>query len=124
MKYRFHPEAEAELRAAIEYYEDCSTGLGHEFAVEVYSTIERICAFPCAWPLLEPGIRRALVPRFPYGVLYAVEAARIYILATMHLHRDPDYWQARKPTRPLARRAGASPQRRRRGRRSGGGGGV
>jgi hypothetical protein len=35
MKYVFHPEAEVEFVAAIDYYEDCEPGLGYDFAIEV-----------------------------------------------------------------------------------------
>ena len=45
MKYSFHPEAEAEFVQAIEYYEECEAGLGYDFAVEVYSAIERTMAY-------------------------------------------------------------------------------
>ena len=58
MSYSFHPEAEAEFIRAIEYYEEKEVGLGHDFAVEVYSTIERSVAFPEAWPVIEQDIRR------------------------------------------------------------------
>jgi hypothetical protein len=32
MKYRFHPDAEAELHEAVDYYDACEEGLGLEFA--------------------------------------------------------------------------------------------
>jgi len=31
-------------------------------------------------------LRRLLVPKFPYGLLYRVEPDRIYVIAVMHLH--------------------------------------
>ena len=48
MRYVFHPEAEVEFDAAIDYYEDREPGLGYDFAVEVYSTLENILSFPKA----------------------------------------------------------------------------
>jgi plasmid stabilization system protein ParE len=95
VKYSFHPEAEAEFVQAIEYYEECEAGLGYDFAVEVYSAIERTMAYPKAWPIIEEDIRRSLVRRFPYGILYAEEDEELFIVAVMHLHRDPDYWKHR-----------------------------
>jgi hypothetical protein len=41
-------------------------------------------------------VRHCLVHRFPYGVLYSVESEGIFILAVMHLRRDPDYWRFRR----------------------------
>jgi len=35
ISYSFHPEAESELGAAIDYYESCSLGLGLDFALEI-----------------------------------------------------------------------------------------
>lgn len=95
MKYSFHPDAVAEFNQAIDYYENCADGLGYDFAVEVYSAIERIVAYPKAWAILEGEVRRCLARRFPYGVLYTEEMEKILILAVMHLHRDPDYWKHR-----------------------------
>ncbi len=96
MNWSFHPEAEAELLEAAAYYEDCEPGLGGDFLYEVYSAIQNILAYPQAWPVLEDEIRRCLTSRFPYGVLYSIEADAIYVLAIMHLHRHPDYWKGRK----------------------------
>ncbi len=95
MKYSFHPEAEAEFVQAIDYYEECEAGLGYDFAVEVYSAIERIMAHPKAWPILEEDMRRSLVRRFPFGIIYAAIDEELFIVAVMHLHRDPDYWKQR-----------------------------
>jgi hypothetical protein len=71
MKYAFHPEAKAEFLAATDSYEDRESGLGSDFAIEVHSTIENILSFPHAWPLLEDDIRRCLIRRFPYGIIYS-----------------------------------------------------
>jgi len=95
MKFSFHPEAEAEFNDAIDYYEDKERGLGYDFAVEVYATIQRIVGFPKAWPVMKNGFRRSLVRRFPYGVLYSEEDEEIWIVAVMHLHRNPEYWDGR-----------------------------
>lgn len=95
MKFRFHPDAELEFIEGVKYYEDMDRGLGRDVAVEVYAAIERAVAHPHAWAVLQGQVRRSLVRRFPYGVLYAEEREGILILAVMHLHRDPDYWQRR-----------------------------
>ena len=95
MTCSFHPEAEQEFLRAIDYYQDRKQGLGRDFAVEVYSAIERAMAHPRAWPILEGEVRRCQTRRFPYAVLYAEEAEGILIPAVMHLHREPDYWRHR-----------------------------
>jgi hypothetical protein len=97
VKYDFHPEAETEFLEAIAYYENCAPGLGEDFSMEVFSTIQNILSYSHAWPIVEDDVRRCLTRRFPYGVLYNIIASdHVYILAVMHLHRRPDYWKARR----------------------------
>ncbi len=95
MNFLFHPEAEAEFLAAIDWYEARATGLGADFAAEIHAAIERAVAMPSAWPQVDGEIRRVLTNRFPYGVLYAVDDSSIHLLAVMHLRRHPDYWRKR-----------------------------
>lgn len=95
MKLVFHPEAQAELLAAVDYYEAVTKGLGYDFSLEIADALNRITIFPKAWPVIEKPIRRALVKRFPYGVLYMENSEHIAIIAVMHLHRAPDYWKNR-----------------------------
>jgi hypothetical protein len=42
------------------------------------------------------AIHRSLVSRFPFGILYAIVEDDIFILAVMHLHKEPSYWKSRK----------------------------
>lgn len=97
MSYSFHPEAEHEFLKSIDYYEDQQRELGIEFATEIQKTIQRIIAQPRIWAPLSKNIRRALVQRFPFGVLFHYEEVddHLYIVAVMHLKREPDYWQDR-----------------------------
>jgi len=95
MNFTFHPEAEVELDAAIEYYEGRESGLGYGLAVAVYAAIGQVISLPEAWPVIDGDVRRFLIRRFPYGILYTEEDDEIYIVAVMHLHRHPDYWKHR-----------------------------
>lgn len=95
MTYSFHPDAELELNASIDYYEECKTNLGSEFAYEVHKTIQRILAFPVAWQKLDKDIKRCLTNRFPFGVVYYQRGNEIIILAIMQLNKKPGYWKDR-----------------------------
>lgn len=99
MSFSFHPDPEKEFNEAIEYYEDLESGMGYDFALEVHSAFKRSIAFPKAWPEIEEDIRRSLVRRFPYGILYSEEQSGIFIIAVMNLHRKPGYWKPRKQTK-------------------------
>ena len=48
MTFSFHPEAEEEFNAAIGYYEGHEAGLGYDFSVEVFTTIQNIINYPGA----------------------------------------------------------------------------
>lgn len=95
MKTVFHPEAETEFFQAIEYYEEVEAGLGYRFSAEVMAAIGRIVTLPAAWPRLSGDIRRCLTNRFPFGVIYSLDTEEIFILAVMHLRREPNYWNLR-----------------------------
>jgi plasmid stabilization system protein ParE len=95
MKFLFHPEAEAEFLAAVDWYEERSAGLGAGFAAEIHAAIQRAVMMPMAWPAVDKETRRVLASRFPYGVLYVPRGQSILILAVMHLRRHPDYWRER-----------------------------
>lgn len=98
MTFDFHPEAETEFIEAIAYYESRSPGLGEDFSHEVHYTVQNILTYPHAWPIVEDDVHRCFTHRFPYGILYSIESDRIFILAVMHLHRQPDYWKYRRST--------------------------
>jgi plasmid stabilization system protein ParE len=91
----FHPEADAEFLAAARYYEDQAENLGLDFIAAVQRTYQRLAAFPESGHPFGSRLRRALVPGFPYGLIYRVESERLFIVAVAHLHRRPGYWRAR-----------------------------
>lgn len=96
MRVIFHPEAEAELNQAIDWYEACSPRLGGDFADEIHAAVQRALALPFAWAEIRPGIRRVLTRRFPYGVLYVQDGEVLQVLAVMHLSQRPGYWTQRQ----------------------------
>lgn len=95
MRVDFHPEAEAELLAAIDYYETSEPGLGLAFALEANLALERTIKYPTAWAPLNTTFRRTLLRRFPFGLIYTVDENILLIVAVMNLHREPGYWQNR-----------------------------
>lgn len=96
MRITIHAAAQAELMAAIDWYELKEPGLGQEFAVEVVDALDRICEYPRAWPVVDGEVRRCLTNRFPFGILYAVKDDDLIVLAVMHGHREPGYWRDRR----------------------------
>jgi plasmid stabilization system protein ParE len=68
----FHPLAEQELNEAASYYNTASPGLGTAFLDEVEHAVKQILEHPEAAPLVHGVVRRKLVRRFPYSVMYSV----------------------------------------------------
>jgi toxin ParE1/3/4 len=52
---------------------------------------------PEAWPVVAPGLRRVMVHRFPYAVIYSMDGHQLIVFAVMHFRRKPDYWRERLP---------------------------
>jgi plasmid stabilization system protein ParE len=96
VKCSVHPEARRELLEAIDYYNGIEPGLGASFLTEIESAVSLVEEFPALWVEIGNGIRRCLVRRFPYAVLYSVETGRVFILAFMHTRRKPGYWFSRQ----------------------------
>ncbi len=92
---RFLRPAEIELLDAAQYYELQAQGLGGEFLEKVESALHDIRLCPERWSIIKHDIRRRLIHRFPYALLYRVDPDEIIIQATMHLHRRADYWHGR-----------------------------
>lgn len=95
MNVRFLSPAAQELEDAFQWYEDQMPGLGHEFLAEIDEAIQRIISWPYAHRGVRPALRRCLVRRFPYGLIYGIETQAIIIVAVAHLHRKPFYWTRR-----------------------------
>jgi len=96
LEVSFHPWAEHELNEAAHYYHTRRSGLGATFLDEVEKAIAQITTNPMAAPMIRGDVRRKLVRRFPYSVLYAVRGETLRILAIANQKRRPFYWYGRK----------------------------
>jgi toxin ParE1/3/4 len=100
MKLRIDPAAEEETQEAAEWYEDRRLGLGLEFLAAVDAGVQRIRHDPLAFPLLETlpeehNVRRFVLARFPYAIIYELLSNEIRILAIAHTRRRPGYGKKR-----------------------------
>lgn len=100
MTIRFDSEAEAELRAAIRWYEQERSGLGDEFWSEVQNALELIqrhadIGGKVTRVRVRGTARRLPVRRFPYFVVYRESGDAIEIVAVAHQSRRPGYWRSR-----------------------------
>ncbi len=92
MKILFSEYAKQELDDAVNYLELEFEGLGVRFKSEVKLAVQRIARHPIAWSIERGDVRKFLLHKFPYKLLYSVEADHIFVIAIAHQHREPDYW--------------------------------
>jgi ParE toxin of type II toxin-antitoxin system, parDE len=74
------PEAEADLVAGFDWYEQRRRGLGDEFLNEVQTRLRMIEENPLRHAVVYRSARQALVRRFPYKILYLFEGQRVEVL--------------------------------------------
>jgi len=89
------------MAEASRWYDARQSGLGVDFLRSVGRVIARIEAVPHTGSRV-PGVsdadvRRVLVRRFPYHVVYIELPDRAQILAVAHQRRRPRYWIGRVP---------------------------
>ena len=95
MRLIYHPDAEAELIEAAQFYERRLSMLGAQFLDAADKAIRIILEAPDRWSIIEADVRHYLMPRFPYAIYYRVLPDHIRILAFKHHSRHPDYWRHR-----------------------------
>ncbi len=93
--YRFLSPAEEEMTEASLFYDAASSGLGNDFLDDVQQGIARLCEYPQAGEAVASVLRRMLLHRFPFSIIYSVEADGILIIAIAHHGRRPGYWRSR-----------------------------
>jgi plasmid stabilization system protein ParE len=93
-------KAEADLAEAVEWYNRIRPGLGDGLVLCVEQANDRILDYPEAFPVILPGVRRALVRRYPYGVFFRVRSMRVEVEAIFHLRQDPARLTSRFDLKP------------------------
>ena len=92
---RYHEAADAELLEAVGYLEAQAAGLGERFLREVIHAEGILAQFPESGSPIRPGIRKWIVRKFPYSLMYSIEPGGIVVLAVAHHSRRPEYWVSR-----------------------------
>ena len=92
MKILFDELASLEYQDAIEFYELEVQGLGLRFKEEVKRALRNLIKFPDMGSIEKADIRRCILHKFPYKILYSNEGELLYIITIAHMHREPNYW--------------------------------
>lgn len=91
-----HEAAEQELSEAVLWYEARRPGLGSALIREAASALQGVAEGFDGIPYLgDPAIRRVLLGRFPYSVIFFTSGTTTEVLAFAHHRRRPGYWRSR-----------------------------
>lgn len=91
-RLKFSTRALREIGEARAWYEIQSAGLGEEFIAAMELQLKRLEQAPLLYAEVIPKVRRALLPRFPYGLFYIVQEDLVHVLAVLHDARNPGRW--------------------------------
>ena len=92
---KYHEAAEVELLNEIGYLELRAKGLGRRFYAEVLRAERLISQFPESAAEIKTDIRKRLLRKFRYSLIYSRDKDSLLILALAHHSRRPEYWVGR-----------------------------
>ncbi len=58
--------------------------------------MQAVATRPLSFPKVHGEMRRAILRRFPYGVLFRTTADEVIILGVIHGRRHPRLWKSRQ----------------------------
>jgi plasmid stabilization system protein ParE len=88
-------EAEKDIAAARDWYDQQRQGLGEDFLDAVQERFDEIERAPQHYAASRRSVRMAQTRRYPYIIYYRLLDDRIDVVAVMHGHRGPRAWQKR-----------------------------
>ncbi|HEY3964253.1 MAG TPA: type II toxin-antitoxin system RelE/ParE family toxin [Planctomycetaceae bacterium] len=100
MILRVLAEARLEAVEAAAWYDHRKSGLGDRLLDEIEGVLSRILTDPESLPIWEPAvgldeIRRCVLKRFPYVVIFVCRPKEVVVVAISHARRRPRYWVTR-----------------------------
>ena len=95
-----HPEAAAELEAAVDWLEDERPGYGALLFGEVRQKIAQAATYPHSGDPVagfedKHEVRAYTLARFRYRVITAQVSGAPLVIAVAHTSREPSYWRDR-----------------------------
>lgn len=91
-KVILHPDAEAEILGALDWYAERSALAGRAFVQELTSMVVLASRSPEVWPMSLGDARRIVFPRYPFDLVFRVKGEVVEIVALSHHRRRPFYW--------------------------------
>ncbi len=92
----FRPKASEEITEAAAWYEVRSAGLSAEFLHALDAAVASAERNPLLHPIVHGRLRRVLLRRFPYSLIYSCSDAEIVFVACAHWRQSPRRWRSRR----------------------------
>lgn len=92
---RFMPEARQDVRVARAWFTDIHPSLADRFGRDLDRTVGFVADNPEMYAQVYRGLRRAVLKRFDYAVVYRLLRDEIVVLGVLHCKLDPRTTQAR-----------------------------
>ena len=93
--YRYLEEADQEFQEHIGYFDGVSRAVALRFVDAVEAAIHEIRRHPEIGAPLTRRVRKRVLTRFKYNILYIDTPAEIIIIAIAPHRRRPGYWRKR-----------------------------
>lgn len=88
------PEAEQEISEVVQWYAAQDRQAAEVFKTIVFDSVDLISHSPLSWAQVSgDGVRRFVLPRYPYKLFFTVMGNTVKILAVAHNRRTPGYWR-------------------------------
>lgn len=89
------PEVEADINQAAAWYEQQRSGLGAEFAREIWRTIDTLADNSLLYRVQHRVLRWIVPKRFPYRIVFTVGTDCVVIHCVVHAKRLDRHWKER-----------------------------
>lgn len=95
MFVEFHPDAGDEVVEQALFYEIQERGLGRRFIETIDTALALLLLQPQLGYPLEGELRKFVLHKLPFSLVYQIKPGQIWIAAVAHNRRHPDYWRTR-----------------------------
>lgn len=92
LRVELHPGARQDMHHAVSYLVERSVRRTERFSRGYETAIRAVAEFPLIGREITPGVRRFVIARTDYALIYRVSATAVTILALPHRSSPPGYW--------------------------------
>lgn len=91
------PDAKADLKDIMDYYEEQQSGLAARFFKNLLPTIRRVRQNPALFQVRHKNVRQAPINKFPIWIHYIIEESdkQVVVIAATHSAQNPQIWKDR-----------------------------